>query len=115
MSKAASQKQRNYMSILSKTVSSVNTVTSQIIKYDQRISETNFLEGLLMANNYKRIIISGTGSGKTHYVINEAKKQCEKFIFVVDTIALGKQLAKKHDLPFHYSGNKVDPNTPQVI
>jgi hypothetical protein len=90
-------------------------VKYQVVKYDNFIGETNFLKGKLMSSNYKRIIISGTNSGKSTYIIKEAKEQCEKFIFVVDTIALGKQLAKKFDLPFHYSGNKVDPNTPQVI
>lgn len=103
------------MSILTQTEPIVKNITSQIIYYNHRISETNFLRGKLMDSNYKRIIISGTNSGKTHYVINEAKEQCQKFIFVVDTIALGKQLSKKFGLPFHYSGNKVDPNTPQVI
>lgn len=84
-----------------------------IIQYNQFIGEEDFLS--LEEDKYKYAIVSGTNSGKTTYIIEKLKKENHPFIFLVDTIALGLNLSKKFAIPFHYSGNKVEIETKQVI
>ena len=84
-----------------------------VIQYNRFIGENDFLS--LDNDKFKFIIASGTNSGKTTYIIEKLLKENRPFIFLVDTIALGKNLSKKFNLPFHYSGNKVNIETKQVI
>lgn len=85
----------------------------KVIHYKKFIGESDFLS--LDDEKYKYVIVSGTGSGKTSYILEKLKRENRPFIFLVDTIALGLNLSKKFDIPFHYSGNKVHIGYPQVI
>ena len=73
-----------------------------VIQYNRFIGENDFLS--LDNDKFKFIIASGTNSGKTTYIIEKLLKENRPFIFLVDTIALGKNLSKKFNLPFHYYG-----------
>jgi hypothetical protein len=63
----------------------------------------------------RMLINAPTNTGKTSTVIKQALAKHEWVIILCSELIPAMQVAKEYGLPIHWSGNKIDPNTKQLV
>lgn len=63
----------------------------------------------------RMIINSPTNTGKTSTVIKQALAKEEYLIVLCSELIPAMQVAKEYNLPLHYAGNNLDPDTKQLV
>lgn len=85
----------------------------------QTLTFSQYLRDVFHLKDYEEesrmIINSPTNTGKSSTVIQQALAKEEYLIVLCSELIPAMQVAKEYHLPLHYAGNKLDPNTKQLV
>lgn len=86
-----------------------------IIKFNEKLESTGFMENLDFSKPFKVMIDAPTGSGKTYYVVNYLKENNIPFVFLTDTLLLMKQISETYGVNSYEASDRQHYDSEQLI